>query len=119
MALSGCKPRPGPASKTYYSFPPHLVSQYHEATVPSELRAELSLAYSLVHFLRPHAIILSLLEGKPLESYRDQTAVTLASNGYTLPRSPLLDLERTKAEIRYIWRRYYRDQGGQARKYYL
>ncbi len=114
MILMGCKPRPGPASKTYYSLPSNLGHQHSEAGMPPELRSELSLAYSFVHFLRPHAIILSLLEGRPLESYRDQASITLASNVYTLPNSPQLDLERTKAEVRDIWRRYYRDQSAQA-----
>ncbi len=116
LIVSDCKPKPGPASKTLYSLPPHLVSKYPEINHPAELRAELSLAYSRVHFLKPHAIVMSHLEDKPLSDYADGEAVNAASLLYTYPRSPIKDLLKTQAEVVSIWKQYHHIQNQQIRK---
>ncbi len=110
LILSDRRPEPGPASRTLYSLPAHLVSLYPEAGHPAELRAELSLAYSRVYFLQPHAIARSFLEELPLSSYSDPEAHRSAALLYTLPQTPSSDLLRTQTEINGIWRQFYRDQ---------
>ncbi len=116
LILSDQRPQPGPASKTFYCLPSHLAAVYPEANHPPELRSELSLAYSRVHLLKPHAIITSYLEGKPLSAYTDPEAVSAAALLYTLPTSPASDLSRSQAEVAAIWRQYYRDQGRRIRQ---
>ncbi len=116
MILSDRKPESGPASKTLYKLPAHLVDIYPEAAHPSELRAELSLAYSRVHFLQPHAIVRSFLEERPLSSYADPEAYRVASLLYVAPQSPSTDRLRTQTEVISIWRQFYRDQSNQIRR---
>jgi hypothetical protein len=79
-----------------------------EAGHPPEFWAEL--AYSQVHFLRQHAIPLSLLEERPLSGYVDPDAIKADSLLYSAPHTPAIDLLRTQSKIVSIWRQYYRAQ---------
>ncbi len=89
---------PGPASKTYYDVPPAL-RNLPDLNVPGKFRAELSAAYSLVYHLKPHAIILSYLEDKPLPSYIDYEGYAKSAAFYDLPKSPAIDMLYTRADV--------------------
>jgi hypothetical protein len=98
MTMRGSTVCPGPASRTYYEVPPVLRTTA-ELNVPGELRAELSLAYSRTYHLKPHAIVLSYLEQRPLLDYIDRYAYALSACFYQAPRSPASDILNTKADI--------------------
>jgi len=98
MTMAGSTVCPGPALHTYYEVPPALRTT-PELNVPAKLRAELSLAYSRTYHLKPHAIVLSYLEQRPLIDYIDRHAYALSACFYEAPRSPASDILNTKADI--------------------
>jgi hypothetical protein len=98
MTLAGSTVLPGPASHTYYEVPPVLRTSA-ELNVPGKLRAELSLAYSRTYHLKPHAIVLSYLERRPLLDYIDRHAYAMSACFYQAPRSPASDILNTKADV--------------------
>jgi hypothetical protein len=116
LTLAGTRPGPGPASKTFYGLPAHLTTLYPDADHPPELRSELSLAYSRVHLLKPHAIILSYLDQKPLKSYLDHDAINNASMLYQNPNTPFTDLQRSEREVASIRLRHDQDLKRQIRR---
>ncbi len=116
IILSNSRPPAGPASRTYYSLPAHLIALYPGANHLPELRAELSLAYSRVHLLLPHAVVLSYLEQMPLSHYVDHDAIRSASQLYPPLQTPINDLRRSQAEVANLRRRSLRDQSRQIRR---
>ncbi len=98
ITLAGHRSTPGPASRTYYDVPPYP-RQLPDLNYPAHFRAELSLAFSKAYHLKPHAIILSHLENRPIAYYFDAEAYALSSSYYTAPRSPGSDALNTKADI--------------------
>ncbi len=95
MTLAGLPHRSGPASVMFYGVP----QSYHHLpglNLPPEFRAELSKAFSTVYHLKPHALVLSYLEQKPLYSYVDELAYALSDSYYTHPDTPRTDAIRTK-----------------------
>ena len=71
---------------------------------PADFRRELSEAFSLLYFLRPHSLILSAIEGQPLSTYVDQTAYDEACMLYVGNDSPILDHLRTSQALNRTWR---------------
>jgi hypothetical protein len=63
----------------YYEIPSEIRSLHPEVKHCPEIRAELSLEYSRAFLLKPHALLLSHQEQKPLEEYFDPEAISQAS----------------------------------------
>ncbi len=89
---------PGPASRTYYEVPPILRS-LPDLNVPGKFRAELSLAFSRVYHLKPHALVLSYIEHESILAYIDHETYALSSAFYSLPMSPAIALLYAKADV--------------------
>lgn len=109
ITLSGSTVVPGPASRTYYEVPPYLRTT-PELNLPWKFRAELSMAFSTAYHLKPHALILSFLEGRPLVDYVDHHAYALSQSFYQHPRTPVIDVMYTKADVVACRRLYQRNQ---------
>jgi hypothetical protein len=60
---------------------------------PPEFRAELSMAFSSLYFLGPHALVHSVVEGYPLDHYFSQAAYQEASQLYFGNDTPQKDLD--------------------------
>ncbi len=89
---------PGPASQVYYGVPPTLRTT-PELNVPPKLRAELSQAFSIVFHLKPHAVVLSHIEQRPLADYLDHETYALLQSFYSGGRSPVIDMLHTMAYV--------------------
>jgi hypothetical protein len=84
---------------------------------PTEFRAELSQAFSSLYFLGPHALIHSVIEGRPLDHYFSQAAYQEASQLYFGADTPQKDLDHcqhlislSRARGRVIRRQTQRDR---------
>jgi len=97
--MSGSVVLPGPATHTYYEVPPILRS-LPGLNVPGKFRAELSMAFSKVYHLKPHALVLSYLEGRPLVDYFDEEAYALSHSYYQDPLTPSLDSLKTREAVK-------------------
>lgn len=88
----------GPASVTFYHVP---VSKRHlpDLNYPARFRSELSMAFSRAYLLKPHAVVLSYLENRPLASYVDRAEYDLADLYYTHPQSPATDMANTLTKV--------------------
>jgi len=107
IILTGERPKPGPATATYYKFPESFAAAYPDLDVTPRIRSELSEAYSSTYLLKPHAVVLSYLDNEPVDQYTDPNAISDASRLYDLPQTPMSDLTQTKACIDLNWSRYY------------
>jgi len=63
------------------------------------MRAELSQAFSIVFHLKPHAVVLSHIEQRPLTDYLDHEAYALSQSFYPGTRSPVVDMLHTIADV--------------------
>ena len=105
-------PRPrGPASQVFYTVPDYLLVVDQDMDYPAQFRRELSRAFSLAYFLRPHAIIFSQIEERPLADYHDSEAYRRASLLYTSSSGPVLDQQRSVYAVNRGWRLNLRDAG--------
>ncbi len=109
ITLSGSTVVPGPASRTYYEVPPYLRTS-PELNLPGKFRAELSKAFSVAYHLKTHALILSYLEGRPLIDYVDHQSYALSQSFYQHPKSPVMDVMYTKADVVACRRLYQQNQ---------
>ncbi len=109
ITLAGSTVCPGPASVTYYEVPPALWS-LPGLNFPGKFRAELSRAYSIAYHLKPHALILSYLEQKPIPSYIDHETYALNNSFYVHPKSPAIDMLYTRADVVACRRLFTRNQ---------
>jgi len=98
VTLAGSSVAPGPASATYYEVPP-ILQDRPGLNLPAKFRSELSLAFSKAYHFKPHALILSYLEGKCLSEYDDHDAYALSEAFYQYPRSPVIDALNTRADV--------------------
>ena len=109
-------PRPvGPASETFYRVSPDLLLVDQHMDFPASFRRELSAAFSLFYFVRPHAIILSATENRPLSDYLDLDAYDRATLLYQTNSSPVLDQQRSLQNVRQGWGLNVRDYRSIAR----
>jgi len=105
-------PRPsGPASRVFYRVPRYPTIQDPDLDFPEHVRRGLSAAFSLVHFLQPHAIVHSRVEGRPLAHYVDCDGYRRASLLYSGSDSPISDHIRTVQAVNSGWRLRLRDLG--------
>ena len=105
-------PRPsGPASRVFYRVPRCLLGSDPDMDYPEYIRSELSTAFSLVHFLVPHAIVRSRMEGRPLREFVDCAAYRNASLLYSGTDSPIQDYIRSVRAVNLGWRHRLRDLG--------
>ncbi len=74
-------------------------------------RAELSSVHSEVFFLTRHALVLSLLENKPVLDYFDVQKYNEARVYYPNNSSPLEDLDRCFIDNNGSWTQLYRSEG--------
>ncbi len=93
---------PGPASRTLYDL--GIVLPDPEMVCRDGLRLEISQAVSHLFFLKPHALILSHIESRPLSDYFSREAYDRANMLYISGSSPGLDLvncQRTVLNLRH------------------
>ena len=105
-------PRPvGPASRVFYQVPDYLLLVDQDMDYPPQFRRELSRAFSLFYHLRPHAIVLSQVEQRPLSHYVDMDTYNRAALLYTDGSSPVLDQQRSVYAVTRGWRLSLRNSG--------
>jgi hypothetical protein len=80
----------GPAHARYYDH--RMIISDHSMVCEAGLRYKLSKAVSHLYFLRPHSIILSQIEARPLNEYHDPSAYRNSSLLYFGGSSPGKDL---------------------------
>ena len=105
-------PRPvGPASEVYYRVPDYLLLTDQDMDYPASFRRELSAAFSSFYFLKPHAIIRSQVESRPLSDYVDRSAYDRATLLYNGNDTPIRDQRRSVQAVNRGWRLSMRDAG--------
>ncbi len=87
----------GPASAKYYD--DRITLSDPAMVCPAGLRSRLSQAVSHLYFLRPHALILSQIEGRPLSDYHNRRAYRQASLLYFGGSTPGHDLRECLNDI--------------------
>jgi hypothetical protein len=90
--------KPGPASRTLYETCYPLPDP--EMICRAGLRIEFSRAVSHLYFLKPHALILSHIEAKPLSDYFSREAYDRAQLLYFGGSSPGQDLANCMSIVR-------------------
>jgi len=89
----------GPASIKFYDA--GMVITDPSMVCPAGLRLRLSQAVSHLYFLRPHALILSQIEGRPLSDYHNSRAYKQATLLYFGGSTPGQDLRECLQDIEF------------------
>ena len=107
-------PRPsGPASQVYYLMSTNLLHTDLHVDYHPGFRRELSEAFCHFHFLKPHSIVRSQVEERPLADYLDMDAYHRAVPLYQDYDvcGPIQDQQRSIAAVNRGWRLNLRDSG--------
>ncbi len=102
---------PGPASVSYFKVRPSDRGLDPMLDYPAEFRNELSLAHSDLFFLKPHALVLSVIEDRDVLDYFDPQKYLQACQTYPNNTCPLADLDRCFVSNHRSWYQLYRDRG--------
>ncbi len=101
----------GPASQTFFDVSFWDIGLDPALDYPKSFRNEISLAHSDLFFLKPHALVLSVIEDRDPLDYFDLSKYQQACQTYPNNTCPLDDLDRCFVSHHQSWAQLYRNRG--------